>query len=376
MRNDGLSVYVHIPFCVRKCLYCDFLSVAFDGRKEEAYLEALLREISDAAGSYRGKRVKTVYFGGGTPSLIPATHIKRILDRLREVFIFEKDCEISLEINPKTADETGIKTLIGSGVNRFSLGMQSASDAELKALGRVHLNKDLLEAFHLLRRLGAKNINLDIMTGIPFQNMDSLKNTLDQAISLKPEHISAYALIIEPGTPFFEMGREKLDLCDEDMEMEMYEYTADFLEKNGYQRYEISNFSLAGRKCLHNLSYWNCDDYLGFGCSAASRIGNARFTNIKDIDEYIKSPVKNRSEELVLDEEELMSEFFFMGMRKTEGIGENTFRDRFGRGIYDVYGDRLDKHIRHGLIIRDGDRLRFSRRGMDVSNIVLSDFVS
>jgi len=376
MRSEGLSVYVHIPFCVRKCLYCDFLSQAFDERKAEAYLKAVLCEIRLAGSFYGKQRVRTVYFGGGTPSVVPAFHIEKILETLKEEFSFNEDCEISLEINPKTADEEAVRTYLFAGVNRFSLGMQSASDPELKALGRVHDNGDLLEAFGLLRGLGADNINLDIMTGIPHQDMDSLKKTLDEAVSLKCDHISAYALILEPGTPFFEQGRDKLDLCDEDTEMEMYEYTVDFLEANGYQRYEISNYSRPGRKCLHNLSYWNCDDYLGFGCAAASRIKNTRFTNIKDIDAYIMSPVKNRSEELTLDDEELMSEFFFMGMRKTEGVSVKTFRERFGRSIFGVYGDRLEKHIRQGLIIKDGDRLRFSRRGLDVSNIILSDFVS
>ncbi len=375
MRSKYLSVYVHIPFCVRKCLYCDFPSVPYDEGKETAYIKALLCEIESAAKLLDERSVKTVYFGGGTPSVIPAAHIRGILESLKNNLSFDEDPEITIEMNPKTVNEEKIEIYLSSGINRFSLGMQSAVDPELEALGRIHDSRDSSESFKLLRRLGVKNINLDVMTGIPHQNPDSLKTTLKDILALKPEHISAYALIIEPGTPFYETGREGLDLPDEDEEMQMYEFTRDLLRENGYERYEISNYAVSGRECAHNLVYWDCLDYIGFGCSASSRLGSRRFTNIRDIDAYIADPVENRMEDLVLSAAELMSEFVFMGMRKVRGIGIRDFQERFNRNIFGVYGSVLSKYIDQGLIINEGDRLFFSRRGMDVSNMILSDFI-
>lgn len=349
--------------------------MVFDAEKEALYLRAVCEEIKMSAKELEGRRVRTVYFGGGTPSVIPAAHIETILEALKNNIDFENDCEISIEMNPGTVGEESLKTYLSSGINRFSMGMQSASDRELKALGRIHDNEDLLLAFDLLRRLGAENINLDIMTGIPHQTLDSLQKTLDEALSLKPSHISAYALIIEPGTPFYKTGREGLDLCGEDEEMRMYEYTVKRLEESGYERYEISNYALEKMECAHNLAYWDCLDYIGFGAAAASRIKNRRFTNTDKLYEYLKNPVKNRAEDLCLSEKELMSEFIFMGMRKIKGISVNGFFERFNEDIFKAFGPELEKYIKQGLIIHDGDRLKFSSRGLDVSNMILSDFV-
>ena len=374
MKND-ISVYIHIPFCVRKCLYCDFPSIITDPGKEKAYLNALLKEIEHCAGLLKDKSIRTVYFGGGTPSVTDPAYIKSILEVLRRVSDISSNAEISMELNPGTVDENKLGIYLGSGINRFSMGLQSANDNELKALGRIHTFEEFKESFRLLRKAGAKNINVDIMTGIPYQTFDSLKITFNEVTALGPEHISAYTLIMEPGTPFYETGEEKLNLPSEEDGIAFYEYTEAFLEANGYKRYEISNYAKNGYECRHNLVYWDCGDYLGFGSSAASRIGERRYSNVRDVDEYIKAPVDNREEDLRLTKEELMSEFIFMGLRKTGGINLDDFEERFGISVFEAYEKTLEKHMIRGLILVDGKRLYFSRRGMNVSNMILADFV-
>ena len=374
MKND-ISVYIHIPFCVRKCLYCDFPSIITDPGKEKAYLNALLKEIEHCAGLLKDKSIRTVYFGGGTPSVTDPSYIKEILEALRGISDFNDSAEISMELNPGTVDENRLEIYLGSGINRLSMGLQSANDNELKALGRIHTCAEFKESFRLLRKAGAGNINIDIMTGIPYQTFNSLKNTFNEVTALEPEHISVYTLIMEPGTPFYEMGEDKLNLPSEEDGIAFYEYTEAFLESKGYKRYEISNYAKNGYECRHNLVYWDCGDYLGFGSSAASRIGERRYSNVRDVDEYIRNPVGNRAEDLRLTKKELMSEVIFMGLRKTDGISIRDFEDRFGVSVFKAYGKELEKYMVPGLILSDGKRLYFSKRGMDVSNMILADFV-
>ncbi|MBR1877312.1 MAG: radical SAM family heme chaperone HemW [Lachnospiraceae bacterium] len=379
MKND-ISIYFHIPFCIRKCGYCDFLSVptscgeAASQTVIDDYVRALKKELSCAGETLKERTVKTVYFGGGTPSLIPSFHITGIIKRLREMAEFSDLPEISIEMNPKTVDEEKILAYMDAGINRFSVGCQSVNDNELRALGRVHDHEDFLKTMEILKKCGAENINADIMTGIPYETLESAKRTLDEISNLGLSHISAYCLILEEGTPFFEKGSKKLHLPDEDLEMEIYEYTREFLSKKGYKRYEISNYALPGRKCLHNIVYWDCGDYLGFGAGAASRLRNRRFSNVRNVKSYINAPVNDLCEDLILSKEDEMTEFMIMGLRKTDGISLEDFFLRFGEDISDVYKETIGKFEKSGLLICKEGRLFLTERGLDVSNTVLSEF--
>ncbi len=374
MMND-IHVYIHLPFCKKKCDYCDFLSGKYDEDTKRAYLDCILREIQYYGPLLSDRRIRSVYFGGGTPSLPDPSYISRIIKTIRDRHTLKKDAEITIEMNPGTTDERKVKEYLELGINRFSIGLQSANDDELKALGRIHDFDDFLYLYDLLRKNGASNINVDLITGIPHETFSSAKRSLETVCRMDPEHISVYSLIIEEGTPFFEKGAENLDLPDEDTESAIYGMTRRLLAEYGYGRYEISNYAKRGYECRHNLAYWDLLDYIGFGASAASRIGNRRYTNIRDVDRYIRSREPVFEEDILLDDDECMSEFIIMGLRKTSGISLDDFSSRFGRKIREVYGESIGKYEKEGLLeIKDG-RLSFTERGMDVSNIVLSEFV-
>lgn len=373
--SDSLSLYIHIPFCVRKCLYCDFLSSSASDDTVRTYFHALKSEIF----SYRhisGKYgVTSVYFGGGTPSLPDSAYVGEIMAAIREVFAPEADAEISLEMNPGTADRKKIHDYRISGVNRISVGLQSAVNTELAALGRIHTYEDFMATFNMLREAGFDNINVDLMTGIPGQDMNSARYSFEKVTELFPEHISAYSLIIEPGTPFGDMDKDKLALPDEDTDMAIYKFTAEFLRSKGYERYEISNYSRPGKECRHNIVYWDRGNYIGLGAGAASLLEGRRFTNTGDMKEYVSSPGKARTEDRMLAEKECMEEFMFLGLRKICGIKRCDFERFFGIEIEKVYGEAIKKQIRNGLMIRNGDFYSLSDRGTDVSNEVLSEFL-
>ena len=382
--NNELSLYVHIPFCVRKCLYCDFLSFGDKESLMEDYFKALSKELKESAGDYRDREVKTVFFGGGTPSLPKAEYICDILSDIKENYRLSENAEISLELNPGTASFDKMRSYKDAGFNRLSIGIQSFNDEELKKLGRIHDSATALRTYEDARRAGFDNINIDIMSALPGQSVESYLNTLSRAVKLSPEHISAYSLIIEEGTLFFDMD---LDLPNEEADRDMYHKTAEMLLEHGYHRYEISNYAKDGFECRHNKVYWKRGDYLGVGLGAASLIDNVRFNNTRDLKEYLTSSdiIKRDTEELSVKAQ--MEEFMFLGLRLTEGIRTDDFKREFGKTVFDVYDEVIDKYLLMTFLeLCDEDMnitddkektayLKLSEQGLDVCNTIMADFL-
>ncbi len=386
INKDSLSIYVHIPFCVRKCLYCDFLSFNCDKRAIDEYFRALLTEVKEASAEYRNFQVKSIFFGGGTPSFVDAEHICSTLKCIRESFNVADDAEISIECNPASAIYDKLQAYRAAGINRISIGAQSLNDEELVRIGRAHNVEMFYETFENARKAGFDNINVDIMSALPGQNMDSYMETLSKVLSLNPEHISAYSLIVEEGTPFYDM---ELDLPDEDEDRRMYHETKRFLAENGYHRYEISNYardfgdanmvtasdgSAPSYECYHNKVYWKRGSYLGLGLGASSMVDNIRWKNTSDMDEYVNE-LSIRQDIQKLTKSECMEEFMFLGLRLTRGVSCSDFKAEFGQDIDEVYGKIIEKYIADGLLIRDDDYIYLSDEGMDVSNTVMADFL-
>ena len=374
MSEKKLELYVHIPFCVRKCSYCDFLSGPADPEQQRRYVDALKAEM-DAVMEEAGKPVSSIYIGGGTPSVLPAEWIASLLDKLRERFSVQEDAEISMEANPGTLDESRLRCYRQAGVNRLSLGLQSPRDRELKTLGRIHSCADFLESYEMAREAGFSNINVDLMMALPGQSVKDWEENLEWTARLRPQHISAYSLIIEEGTPF---AKRELDLPDEDSEYRMYENTALILEKYGYRQYEISNYALEDCWCRHNVGYWEREDYLGFGLGAASLLGDRRFSNTADMQEYVRyssRPEKIRKEVQQLTDEEQMEEFMFLGLRMTRGVSIPEFERLFGCSIWQEYGKVLDKYLKMEMLCQEGHRIFLSREGIHVSNVIMAEFL-
>lgn len=390
-----IALYVHIPFCVKKCNYCDFLSFGADESTKRAYLEALHREVLYWQKIFCGRyRIKTVFIGGGTPTCLEAQELE-YLGKIINLFEIDDNAEITIEANPGTLDKEKICAIRKIGVNRVSLGLQSTIDEELKLLGRIHTYNEFLESYHLLRDAGVDNINIDLMSDIPKQSFESYKKTLERVVSLKPEHISSYSLILEPGTVFYKMHEDGvLDIADEDTDRQMYSYTKDFLLANGYHRYEISNYSRKGRECRHNLVYWTLEDYIGIGLGASSCFEGARFSNYSDLEKYFeitKEPglqikniddfdgdIKKRTETYEkLTPKAKMEEFMFVGLRKCIGVSKTEFKNRFDYSIDEIYGDVIDKFIKNNLLSENdnSDRIYLTDKGIDLSNYILSEFL-
>ncbi len=381
-KKRSLSVYIHIPFCVRKCLYCDFLSFPAGEELRERYLRALCGEMVSQSVFYKDSKVRTVFLGGGTPSLLSGEQISRILACLRAHYDLAADAEITMEMNPGTLTRENLSCWRDAGVNRVSLGLQSADNRELSALGRIHTWETFLRSYDLCRRLGFANINVDLMSALPGQGLRSWEKTLRLVTDLEPEHISAYSLMIEEGTPFYERygdgqkGKDGfLPLPDEETEFAMYRLTREFLESKGYRRYEISNYARPGKECAHNSTYWTRGEYAGFGLGAASMIGNARWVNLRDMDAYMSAPPDRKKTQFHrLTVKEQMEETMFLGLRMIQGVSGAAFREAYGVSVETVYGDALRKHIADGLLEYDGD-VRLTDAGIDVSNYVLADFL-
>ena len=380
-----LGIYVHIPFCAKKCNYCDFYSLASSEDEKIAYIEALKSEIREASKKVSDEyRVYTIYFGGGTPSIIKAYYIKEILEEIRLGFRLYKDDfypEITIECNPKTVDMEKLLVYKEVGINRISIGLQSANNDELKLLGRIHTFEDFLDSYDMVRKSGFTNVNIDLMSAIPNQKISIYERSLDELIKLNPEHISSYSLIIEEGTPFYKKYAEKApfvkDLPSEDEDRAMYELTLTRLAKAGYKRYEISNYAKEGYFSRHNTSYWERVPYLGFGVGASSLFEGERYDNVANLKEYIKnagiSDVRQNITKLSLKDE--MSEFMFLGLRLIDGISKQAFTKKFTFTVEEIFGDVVKKHINNELLIDYGDFLKLSDRGLDISNYVLSDFL-
>ncbi len=375
-----MEIYIHIPFCVRKCNYCDFLSGPATKEMQDAYMEALCCELKERSKECEAYTISSVFIGGGTPSVVDVCWIEQVMDILHSVYHLEKDAEISIEMNPGTANLEYLRRYRKSGMNRLSIGLQSSNAEELKALGRIHTYEQFLTCFKQAREVGFTNINVDIMSALPKQSYASYQDTLQKVVGLAPEHISAYSLIIEEGTPFYEcFEKGELMLPEEDVERKMYEYTGEYLQEHGYERYEISNYAQNGKECRHNVGYWIRDNYLGFGIGAASLVQNTRFRNSTDMRKYIENPCNVREDMEDLSKQEQMEETMFLGLRMTRGVSVKAFRDAYGISIEQVYGAVLQKHMQNGLVYqyeKEGEAyIALTPKGMDISNYVMSDFL-
>lgn len=372
-RDTSFELYIHIPFCVRKCDYCDFLSAPGSEEAKASYTEALLREIE--AVKTEKREVSSIFVGGGTPSVLSPSLMGDIFEKIHESFSVAPDAEITIEANPGTLSKEKLFLYRSVGINRLSLGLQSPEETELKSLGRIHTYGEFLESFSLAREAGFQNINVDLMCALPEQTYEGWIRNLRTVAALQPEHISAYSLIIEEGTPF---AKRKLNLPDEDTEYRMYEDTAGILAEYGYEQYEISNYAKKGLSCRHNIGYWTRKEYLGLGLGAASLWGNQRFSNTSDFSFYLKnsgSPEKIREDRETLSLETEMSEFMFLGLRMTEGVSKAEFLEGFGVPIENVYGKVLDKYKSMGLLEEKEGRIFLTREGIHVSNGVMAEFL-
>lgn len=422
----SISIYIHIPFCVKKCQYCDFLSAPADSRAQEVYLRALKQEIREQAARYREYEVQTVFIGGGTPTAVPCENLCEVLKTVFSFYRMNPHAEISMEANPGTVTKEALLSYRKAGINRISIGLQSADDVELKLLGRIHTYRDFQQTYRWAQEAGFTNINLDIMSALPGQSVENYKKTLETVLSLKPQHISAYSLIVEEGTPFYEKygqeseklqatGEKQPDLPSEEEEREMYALTEKLLAAAGYHRYEISNYALPGRECRHNLVYWRRGNYVGFGLGAASMVENVRFENIREMQEYLaeyagmpdaepvfaevaqgdKQALSNEQEfslredthfenkqELSIREnvhtlspQEQMEETMFLGLRLTEGVSKAEFHRQFGVSMEQIYGEVIRKNTAKGLLIDEAGYVCLTREGMDLSNYVMAQFL-
>lgn len=363
----NLGVYIHIPFCLKKCNYCDFVS--FKKRNVSGYFDSLYKEILLYSEFLKERKIDSVFIGGGTPSCVEAPYIGKILS----AFNTAEDCEITIESNPKTLTEEKLKSYLDYGINRISIGMQSMNDNELKLLGRIHNSYDFLKSYEMVVKTGFKNINIDTMFGIPDQTCESFEHTLYEVKKLNPAHISCYSLIIEEGTAFY---NAKLNLPDEDSERRMYEQASKILEN--YNRYEISNYAQPGFECRHNLKYWKLSDYLGLGLNSHSFIKDKRFFNTSSMEKYIsllsdgKYPVEEMEEE---EPEELLKDLIITGLRLSEGINLKEVNKKFGIDFLTEYKTVTEKYIDAQMLEIKNGNLRFTEKGISVSNYILSDFI-
>lgn len=379
-----MELYIHIPFCIRKCAYCDFLSAPADQDTIAQYMTSLKKQLVRQAASFQNQVIDTVFIGGGTPTVLSIGQISDLLDTVQTNYVFAKNVEFTVEANPGTLTAGKVRALAEGGVNRVSLGLQSASETELQLLGRIHTYDDFLRSYGLLREGGIRNINVDLMSALPGQTVASYEKTLHQVLSLHPEHISAYSLIIEEGTPFYERYREDEKLRDagkepqllpsEESERAMYELTGALLSDYGYERYEISNYAKKGYACRHNVGYWTGEEYLGVGLGASSYIEGTRFCNTSDLREYLEDDFTPR-EVQKLSKSDRMAEFFYLGLRMTAGVAKAEFVRRFGLGAEAVYGDVLKDLVGQELLEDTGTHYRLTPFGRDVSNQVLYRFL-
>lgn len=395
-----LSIYIHIPFCVKKCIYCDFLSFGADdpqinrsGAVRKAYVQSICRELLSYKSISKDYIVKTIFIGGGTPSILLPGEIMNILATLRSIFKVDEEAEITIEVNPGTLTAIKAAEYLAAGINRMSIGLQSAHNDELAMLGRIHTYEQFLTSYQTARDAGFRNINVDLISAIPGQTLHSYLDTLERVLKCRPEHISSYSLIVEEGTPL--AGDQKLlsKLPDEETDREMYEATGKVLEMSGYKRYEISNYAKPGYECRHNIVYWTMDEYIGIGIGAASFFNGRRYSNTSDIKQYVDTMEEvfekrsideaYRIPELLsirhidetVDIDTLMEEYVIFGLRMTRGISAADFYERFGHSLYDVYGDIIRGYVASGHMKDEKGMVCFTRKGIDVSNRILVDFL-
>lgn len=382
--SKPLEIYLHIPFCEKKCRYCDFLSAPADEETKRAYTDALIREMKSKSESLSDHEVVSLFFGGGTPSALPEGEIVRIMESLRKTFFITEDAEITLESNPGTLTREKLSAYRSCGINRLSIGVQSASDRELEMLGRIHKYADVLESYDYARKEGFQNINFDLISGLPGQKTEDYLRNIRTILRLRPEHISVYSLMIEEGTDFFGLygedektrrqGGTPMLLPTEEAEREMYHRTKEILEKSGYLRYEISNYAKNGFECRHNLGYWRRTEYLGLGLGAASLLSDTRFSNTRELQEYLEFDFSPRNEDK-LSKKNCMEEFMFLGLRETGGVSKAEFYRQFGIPIRNAYGNVIDEMVSKGLLAETETNMLLTGNGIDVSNVVMSSFL-
>lgn len=383
MNKKELGIYIHVPFCKSKCYYCDFVSFPNKINAVKAYINALKKEMEQFDVS--NYNVTTIYIGGGTPSYIDAENIKQIFEILNKKLENNdtriQDMEITIEINPGTATIEKLKTYKKLGINRISMGLQSTQDRLLKEIGRIHTYQEFLSTYKMARKVGFNNINVDLMIGLPTQNIEDIKQSLEEVVKLQPEHISVYSLIVEEGTVIEKrLNNEEIELPQEDVERRMYWYVKNYLELQGYLQYEISNFTKKGYGSKHNLNCWRQKEYIGFGVAAHSYIEDTRFGNIDNLEEYIKNIEENHLEKnRIIEEkqtkEDKEKEFMMLGFRKTEGISISEFKEKFIDNPLFVYHKELEKLVRQKLIEIDLDNIRLTSKGLDFANLVFEEFI-
>ncbi|MFI3237170.1 MAG: radical SAM family heme chaperone HemW [Lachnospiraceae bacterium] len=366
-----LSIYIHIPFCVSKCAYCDFLSAPASMDVWEQYLHMLKREIKDKLIQYKETHILyTMFIGGGTPSIVDANMLSEVVYEVLSYMEVRDEIEISIECNPGTVTREKLEMYRRAGINRISIGLQSTQDQLLKKLGRIHTYEQFLHTYQTAREVGFENINIDLMSALPGQTLADYKRTLEEVLSLKPEHISAYSLIVEEGTPFYDM---ELDLPDEDTERAMYELTKSLLHDQGYERYEISNYAKSTYECKHNKVYWEGGDYLSFGIGGASYMAGMRFKNHSGLERYLQGDFSVEDVQ-VLTSKEQAEEFFFLGLREMKGVDLEVFIHRFGQDMLDQYQETIERFIKEGLLVHDKN-LCLTDKGIDVSNVIFLAFL-
>ena len=379
---NELGIYIHIPFCKQKCYYCDFVSFANKQEKMDLYCKALIKEIENEKNTMKKEDViTTIYIGGGTPSFIDANYIIKIIKAIKNNYNVAENTEITIEINPGTVSEEKLKIYKEAGINRLSIGLQSTKNELLKEIGRIHTFEEFLNCYNLARKVGFKNINVDLMLGLPNQTLKDLEESLNEVISLKPEHISLYSLIVEENTLLEKMiANGKLTLPEEELERKMYWKTKRKLEENGYKHYEISNFAKVGYESKHNSNTWKQKEYLGFGIAAHSYYNDKRYCNTNSIEEYCENIDSNNYEKnrIVCEEqtkEEKQKEFMMLGLRMIEGVNIQEFKNKFVDNPIYLFRNELEKLVKEDLIEVDLDQIKLTSKGLDFANLVWEEFV-
>ena len=373
MRTDSIGLYVHIPFCVRKCNYCDFCSFPYVNIKSpDLYIDALVREIA----SYKEKNlcVDTVFFGGGTPSLLSGENFAKIMSAVKSTFTLTADAEITMEVNPGTITSDNAKEYIACGVNRFSIGLQSIHKNELKILGRIHSYQEFLDSYNLLRSLGAANISVDLMYGIPEQTRDSFAESVRCVRALSPEHISVYGLILEEGTDLWNR-RDSLNIPTEDTECDMYFDALSLLSDAGYEHYEISNYAIPTKRSRHNMRYWKDEEYIGVGVAAYSYFCGERYGNTTDMDKYVRGDTCDGTMREVIDLDARAYEYVMLALRISDGISLNDYKTRFGVDFISGREGEIARLVDLGYAVLDSDRFYLTDKGMYVSNTIICSLV-
>lgn len=389
MRRKQIGLYIHIPFCKQKCSYCDFCSYAEKQDLISKYIKCLLQEIKEVGSNNRADfenekddlfSVKTIYIGGGTPSLIESKYIVQIMEEIKSNFELDENAEITIEVNPGTVTLEKLEDYNKVGINRLSIGLQSTHEHLLKEIGRIHTYLDFLDTFRFAREAGFENINVDLMIGLPNQTLAEVQDSIEEIVSMEPEHISVYSLILEEGTPLFKKVEEGLKLPDEELERKMYWTVKRILEANGYNHYEISNFAKQGYESKHNLDCWNQKEYIGFGVAAHSYTNGIRYSNIENLEQYIKNYEEDKTEENLVfhekqDMEAMQKEYMLLGLRKIDGVSIQEFKIKFVANPVFLYHDKLEKLVNEELVEIDGDQIKLTNKGLDLANIVWEEFI-